>query len=509
MSSPINRRDFVATSLGAGALAGLGDFGFLGGLPRVSAADAKVPPGIVQLSPDMEPLVRMIEETPRDKLLEAAAKVREGTSYQQLLGACLLAGVRGIKPRPVGFQFHAVLVINSANLASLAAPDGDRWLPLFWALDNFKVSQATNQQKNAGWMMSAVNEAKVPDAAHARKRFLEAMDAWDEEGTDQATVALVRTAGAAEVIELFWRYGARDFRDIGHKAIYVANAWRALQTVGWRHAEPVMRSLAFALLQHEGDSPAKRDADADRPGRDNTKRLTKVRADWQRGKVDPQATAELLECLRSAGHADASDKVVELLNKGIDPASVWDGLFLCSGELLMRQPGIVGLHTVTTVNALYQAYQTSGSDETRRFATLQAAAFLTMFRARMGDKIDKRLKIDTLEKQETKAGGPGAIEEIFADVRRDNVAAARKTLALLDDKGAKAEPILDAARRLIFSKGRDSHDYKFSSACLEDFYHTTPAWRPRFLAASMFWLHGSWEKDNDLITRVRAALAKT
>ncbi len=30
------------------------------------------------------------------------------------------------------------------------------------------------------------------------------------------------------------RYGCRDFRSIGHKAIYVANAWRTLNTVGWQ-----------------------------------------------------------------------------------------------------------------------------------------------------------------------------------------------------------------------------------------------------------------------------------
>ena len=34
----------------------------------------------------------------------------------------------------------------------------------------------------------------------------------------------------------------------------------------------------------------------------------------------------------------------------------------------MRQPGIVGLHCVTTINALHFAYQTTGNDETRRFA---------------------------------------------------------------------------------------------------------------------------------------------
>jgi hypothetical protein len=64
-----------------------------------------------------------------------------------------------------------------------------------------------------------------------------------------------RTAGAQDAFDLFCRFGARDFRDIGHKAIYVANSWRTLQNIGWQHSEPVLRSLAYALLEHEGDNP--------------------------------------------------------------------------------------------------------------------------------------------------------------------------------------------------------------------------------------------------------------
>src|SRR5207302_2304848 len=135
----LTRRDFVAGTVKAGALAGLGDFAFLRNLTPVSAADAKVSPTKVCLSPDIEPLVRLLEDTDRDDLLEVVAgRIRRGTSYQQLLTALFLAGVRSIQPRPVGFKFHAVLVVNSAHLASLAAPDSDRWLPLFWAMDNFK-----------------------------------------------------------------------------------------------------------------------------------------------------------------------------------------------------------------------------------------------------------------------------------------------------------------------------------------------------------------------------------
>jgi hypothetical protein len=174
----------------------------------------------------------------------------------------------------------------------------------------------------------------------------------------------------------------------------------------------------------------------------------------------------------------------------------------------MRQPGIVGIHCVTSVNALHYGFQTSGNDETRRMLLLQAAAFLTLFRenmrGRQGGLADRQL--DTLEALAPQAAGAGAIEEIFAEVGRDRLVAARKTLGLLQDNAAAAEALMVAGRRLIFTKGSDSHDYKFSSAALEDFYHMTPALRRRFLATSMFNLKGSAAQDNNLVQRTRAAL---
>ncbi len=504
MSHSVTRRDFLTHTAQAGAAAGLIDLAFLDQFPA-HAAD-KETPRLVPLSADLEPLVRLIEDTPRNKLIESVARqVRAGTSYQQLLGAVLLAGVRGIQPRPVGFKFHAVLVIHSAHLASLAATDNDRWLPLFWALDNFKNSQAANKTQG-DWHMAPVHEAKLPSATQARKRFVDAMDSWDEEGADVAVAALARTAGASEICELFWRYGARDFRDIGHKAIYVANATRTLNTIGWRHAEPVLRSMAYALLEHEGDNPAKREDEKDVIGRENLKRTRQIRQGWTQGKVSAPATTELLAVLRKATPDEASEEVVTLLNKEIAPASIWDALFLGAGELLMRQPGIVGLHCVTSANALRYAFDTSGDEQTRQLMMLQAAAFLTMFRKRMESGKLAELAIDRIEQAELKPEGTAALGEIFRDVSSDRLTAARKTLTLLERKPSALDPLMKEARRLIFAKGNDSHDYKFSSAALEDAYHVTPTWRNRYLASSLFHLRGSGMKDTDLLRRTRAAL---
>jgi hypothetical protein len=309
MAHSTTRRQFLGATAAGSVLASVADLGFLSQLRPVSADEAKLDPNTVQLRPEIEPLVRLLEETPRDKLLEEVGhRVRAGLDYQQLLAALLLAGVRNIQPRPaVGFKFHAVLVVNSAHLASIAARDEERWLPIFWALDEFKSSQAADVREG-NWTMTRVDETRVPTAAEARDAFVHAMDNWDEAAADAAVAGLARTGGVNEMFDLFARFGARDFRAIGHKIIYVSNSWRTLDLIGWQHAEPVLRSLAYALLQHEGDNPAKRDGEPDRPWRANVELAAQIRPAWQDGRVDEGATRDLIDALHSAGERDACQR---------------------------------------------------------------------------------------------------------------------------------------------------------------------------------------------------------
>ncbi len=331
------------------------------------------------------------------------------------------------------------------------------------------------------------------------------MENWDEAAADAAIAGLARTTGASEVFELLFRYGARDYRSIGHKAIFVANSWRTLQRIGRQHAEPVLRSLAYALLNYVGETkPSQSDHSADRPWRTNAELCRKIRPDWRNGRLDSGATTEMLATVREGSETEAAAKVVELINRGVSAQSIWDALLLGSGELLVRQPGIVALHSVTTTNALRFAFEAAASDDTRRRLLLQNASFLPMFRGSMAGegRVDK-FQLDKMEPIEQEA--PVSIEEIFRDVSRDRMAAARKVMAYLESE-RQPKPLIDAARVLIFLKGYDAHDYKFSSAALEDFYHVWPAWRNRYLASSVFRLRGSGDRDNRLVRRTREAL---
>ncbi|MES2708782.1 MAG: hypothetical protein V4726_19460 [Verrucomicrobiota bacterium] len=512
MNASLPRRRFLQSLAGTGALIGSSGLPFAGRLPLVSAEEVKVNPATVRFSAEIEPLVRLLEETPRDRLLEEmGSRIQKGiTPYRDVLTALMLGGVRNIQPRPVGFKFHAVLVIHSAHLASLNSPDSDRWLPLFWAMDQFKSSQARDISEG-DWTMSAVDEKAVPDAAKARQAFTEAMDQWDAPRVDVAVTGLARAAGAQEVFDWFCRYGARDFRDIGHKAIYVANSWRALQTIGWQHAEPVLRSLGYALLEHEQGNPAQRDAEQDRPGRRNEPLTDKIRPNWTTGLINPDARAEMLSVLRSGNWEQAADKVVELLNRGTHPQSLWDAFFQSASEMLMRKAGILSLHAGTTTNALHYAWENCQNDRTRRFLMLQNASFLTMFRdiadTKEGVKVDEfePAPLSTPAPSSSPEAAAASLDAIFAEVSGDRMKAAQQTLSWLKN-GGDVKSFIAAAQRLIYLKGTDSHDYKFSSAVFEDYHHLSPDLRDRFLASSVFWLKGSGEKENPLVTRTREAL---
>ena len=506
MAESTTRRQFLKVAGVGGTAMGFGSLTFLAKLPPVSAQEANLDPRLVKLDAGIEPLVRLIEDTPRSDLLEQVARrIHQGVTYQEVVAALFLAAIRNVQPRPsVGRKFHAVLVVNAAHMASLASPESDRWLPIFWALDEFKDSQA-DEQDRGGWRLAPVDENIVPPAHRAKEAFIEAMEAWDEERVDGAVAGLARSAGANEIYDLFYRFGCRDNRSLCHKAIFVANSWRTLQFIGWQHAEPVLRSLAFALLFHElpATTPALSDDAADRPWRRNQELAAGMGPEWMSGRLDEGATGEMLAVLHEGSNDDACNMTVELIGRGASPQSVWDALSVGSGELMMRQPGIIAVHAVTSTNALRYAFQACGDETTRKRLLLQNCAFLPMFRESLRGTVPD-IGIDDVGPLPI-TGSSGAIEEIFGDMSTDRMNAARKVRRYLND-GGDVRALMNAARRLIFLKGRNAHDYKFSAAVLEDYFSVSPAWRDRFLATSAFYLRGSGDQDNPLVEKTRAAL---
>jgi hypothetical protein len=501
MDTTLRRRSFLQTASALGLGAGLGGAA-LRAITPARADDMVVGPDAVRFRPEIEPVVRWIEETPRERAFDVAVeKLNAGLSYRDLMAGLFLAGVRNIKPRPVGFKFHAVMVINSAHLLGQTAAVEDRLLPMFWALENFKSSQAQDI-KEGDWTLNRVEETKLPNPGQAKEAFVRAMDAWDAEAADVAVASLCRNAGAAEVMEPFWRYAVRDQRNIGHKAIFAMQCWRTLQAIGWPNAEPVLRSLAFGMLDLQGDANRAPVG----PFESNLGRAKSIREDWTLGKPDPGATLALLQAFRTASPDDASAEVVRQLNAGVAAGSIWDAVLLYANEMLLRNPGIAPLHAVTSANALHFVFGASGDDTTRRLALLQAAGWMPLFRGRIQD--DPSLLLDQMEPIAPGTSGAEAIGEIFSTVGRDRRQAAARAIGYVQ-AGGNPEDLYAAARRLIFHKANDSHQYKYGAASWEEArLATDPKWQAPLAAASLAYFPSSDLPNSPLMQRAADAIQR-
>ena len=198
----------------------------------------------------------------------------------------------------------------------------------------------------------------------------------------------MRNFGANHVFDQLAPYAATDFRSIGHKVIYLSNAFRTLRTIGWEYAEPVMRSLVYAMLNHHGEpNPAESDLAADRAGT-RQPRIDRIdlRSIGEAGRKMTARPANWSRRCTNVRRRKPARRSSQLLDAGVAVQSLWDGLFASAGELDDAQRGIVALHSVTTTNAIHHAFRVAGDDQTRQYVLLQNASFLPMFREAAGDR---------------------------------------------------------------------------------------------------------------------------
>jgi len=475
----------------------------------LSRAEAQVTPELFQFRPEIEPLVRLIERTPREKCAEMAVEqLRSGVSYRQMLAALFLAGVRNVNPRPPGFALHCVFIIHSAHLIGMEAPPDSRLLPLFYALDNFKAAQARDAGQQAGDYVMKPITGSLPAPEKAVAELAAALEAWDGERAERATTVLARHGLASDAFAALWRYGARDYRNIGHKAIYVANAQRTLQTIGWQHAEPVLRSLVQSLADFGPKQQVNGYAFDDQCYSANSKLVkdsfAKLPSEWT--SREATGTLDALETIRKAKPDEACAEISARLVQGkTNAGAVWDAAHLAAAELRMRtvSNAIVGLHAVSSVNALHHAYLSAPDSQTRFLLLLQAAGWMGQFRSFAGAR-ENALRVFSITDLEPSAKD-APIEEIFASVPAKADTAASQILRLAADPQSR-RTYLAAALRSTAAKADEVHYYKYLAALMEDSALVQQRWQPHLIAATAYYLKGSNDAEPAATKRAREAL---
>jgi len=513
-----SRRRFLKT------MAGTGSFCLADGrlLSSLAAFGTEPPPERVHFGPDLEPIVRLIEETPRQQCVRVfVAELRRGLPYRRFLAASLFAGIRRMNSHHEVYKIHAVHQVGMEVRAE------ERLLPLFWALNGYK-------QRQEDFPLAAMTEfrGRLPSAENAAGEFREALERGDRGRAESALVALARGQGARATMEQLWPYGCRNGSTGGHMAIALANCFRALETIGWQQAEPALRFVIqdwFALNYVRPD----RYYQANQARMEE--HLRHLPAGWAGQRADRAATRELFGQIREGRTEAASALAVQQLRRGVQAQALWDAVHLGTAELLVRHNDGWGLasrplHSNTSTNALHYAFRTATVPATRLLVLLQAIAWAS-------DKIGgdrasgalRDLSITELRPSCLPPSSENAIAEIFAQLparhyrwdatnrravlaygrRADADEACRKVFVLARDRPSALPLFVQTAHSWLCRKAsNDTHEYKFLAAMLEDVGWVSPQWRPHLLAASVHYFHGDRSPDNPVIRQVREALSR-
>lgn len=489
-------------------------------LAGLAALSDEPPPETVRFGPDLEPIVRLIEETPSNDVLRVfVGEIKKGLPYRRFLAACLFATIRRSQ------SHHEVYKIHSVHQVGMEVRAEERLLPLFWALTSFK-----QRVEDFAWVKMTELRGQLPAAEKAAGEFREAIERKDQKQAELAIVAMGRGQGARATMEHLWQFGCRNGGLGGHMAIALANCFRAMETVGWPEGEIPLR---FVIQDWYGIGYSKPDSYFRANQARVEEHLPKLPAGWSGEKADAAATRELLDVIREGKGDAAAALAVQQLRRGVASQALWDAVHLATAELLVRHKDGWGLasrplHSNTSTNAMHYAFRTATVPATRLLVLLQAIAWATDKTG--GDKAGgglRDLSITDLPAIAVPASTEDAVSEIFAQLperhyrwdakdkkavlsygsRADADEACRKVFVLAKDRPGFAPLFVQTAHSWLCRKAsNDSHEYKFLAAILEDVNHVSPQWRPHLLAASVHYFHGNRSPDNTVILQAREAL---
>ncbi len=439
---------------------------------------------------------------PRGEVAQIAAKAMAGgAETASILGAVFLAGIREVRPRHVGGKLHCVLMVESAFQLCHSIGKREAALMALWNLDDFKRSQQIDEGEG-DWHLPPRPDVTFPDETAARREFVAAMESWDPERADRAVTGLVAWNDHDSLFELLWPFAARCYVSIGHKMIYAAQVERVLSRIGWRHAEPVLRSLILGLL-HGG--PVGR-----------TEVFEKSRAlapslpdRWLEGREDPPQSLEILRKLRASSSDEAQNVVIEAFRGGLGPATIWDGMRLAASEQFLRRPpgpperggSLLPVHAVTVTNAFGHAWRRSKSDSTKRLLVLQAAGWLSDLRR---DLVSLRAQV---------ADGPiidtlGDSEKL-ATSSLDEALTSRSAASLRHRLDAHPGDLEVCRRELaasLASRGVEHHQHKYAAAFMEESRLIHQKWAPLIVAPSAGYLPDASVQESEVTERSLQAL---
>lgn len=483
------RRAFLKSSATT-AIVGLGNLGSLAQFSTAAPAE-KTPSRGNSIDEETERIYRLIGETPQEDLMPVIFReLRKGMTRQRFLAALFLDAVRHN-------GHHRAFALHSVNQLSIDVGPAEQLLPLLWHADQSKWRVGDLSQP-------PLTDDQLPSLRESPGLLERAVRRGDPQLARAAVIALARSEGAKKTYQRFWRFTAANANE--HYPISIANVYRALETIGWEHAEQ------FFQLMYLNQNNVRFGGETEQLAKQT---ISMPPDDWTGNRADREAVLELVSVLLTGNGIRACQAACEKLIAGdLQAQGVWDAVFLTASETMMGD--FVEVHATTGVNGMHFAFLSAREPEAKLHLLVQAVKLATDIGRK---RTSTGLKLTPIPEVDSPRSTKDAVEQIFsllpprrafhwyAGPGMDQLNEARRLTYSLALQHKNLRLFFQTARRLLCLKSTvNTHDVKFPIAMFENCQHISPEWRPRLLAASVAWLHGTQMEDSPFVEQARQAL---
>jgi hypothetical protein len=462
------------------------------GLTLGHAAEAPQP---LDFGP-LEPLVRLMQETPVNRLLPALTeKLTAGAGLHRLTAAAALANARTFGGEDyVGF--HTMMALAPALHMAGELPKNLQPLPVFKVLyRNTNRIQEKGGRKEE--VLHAVKPGALPEARPGAEVLREAVHRKNVEEAEQTFAALAQFSPEDALNDLL--HTVQDNTEV-HRVVLPYRSWDLLDLIGPEQAHTLLRqSVRYCVKAESWPRPAS----WDQPRALLPKLLERHglldRKPGGRAAED-KWVEDLSQTLFQSTPEQAAEAVAGALAEGIAPAAIGEALSLTANQLVLRDRGrppreespgkppgsvhgdSIGVHAGDSANAWRNLARVSNARNT--FACLILGAYqVALDRTnRGGDFAHWEALPFKLHLNQIRSTEPGALLREAEDAIRQNLQAhAAAIVAQYGALGHPPRPVFDLLLRYAVSEDGALHAEKYYRTVTEEFAATRPAFRWRQL----------------------------
>ena len=498
-TTPRTRREFLA-EVGRGMLVATVGSGIASEL-RLSAADAG---GVLgeSLAPlsfgPLEPLVRLMQETPAERLLPALVKqLHSGTDLRRLTAAGALANARTFGGEDyVGF--HTMMALAPALHMAQELPVELQPLPVFKVL-----YRNTNRIQERGGRKEEVLHAVAPGTISASRAggelLREAVRNKNVNEAEQTFAALAQRSVEEAFNDLL--IAVQDNTEV-HRVVLPYRAWDLLGLIGKEQAHTLLRqSVRYCVKAESWPHSSTQNAPRTLLPKllEEHKLLERSPGTREPGDswVEQFSQTVFKSTPEQSGAAAAA-----ALQEGISPSDIGEAITLAANQLILRDMGrtprdeiagkpmgsvhgdSIGVHASDSANAWRNMARVSNPRNC--CASLILGAYQVAFdrTARGGDFLNWQPLPLAQHVEQIKITDPEALIRDAEEAIRGNLQARASAIVhRYGQLGHAPRPIFDLFLRYAVSEDGALHAEKFFRTVSEEFASTRSAFRWRHLVA--------------------------